>query len=1252
NPIEYVDGYTFTDTFGDGQDYVAGSFKINESDSDKASINGSKLSWTYKDNDAAAVNTFTYQTKMDILANLSKNNNGGKASATVQNKVEVTAPAGEGYKELEISDSASSTFNKNIVKWIDKEGGEVNANGVASWTVTVQNNGFDVYDVILTDKIVADSGVEITISDLKVVDGSGNEVTMPSGKYSYASNTQTFNFGEMSGTKKYVVTYKTKIENFGTYLKENHAVPKNEATITYKYKKGNGEEVVIPKGPTVGKDFENELLDPKAAIGKVAAGYDASTHTIKWNVTVNKSKQTLTNVKVTDILPKDNKFESISNIKKGDADFSLADASIDTSKAGEVTFTFGELKEVLTFTVTTKLTNNNVWASNATETYTNIVNLYYGSDKEVKATDSAPQVCKSNVIEKTAGTYDYSTRTIPYTIVVDTNNMLMDTVVVTDILNEKLEYVDGSATGATPTYDKTTNTLTFSLGTINGKQTITFNAKVKDGDTFKDSGDIIIKNNATLTSDQCSVSTTTSDTTTKITNKVISKAGKRNNEVIDYTVSLNPAQQKLYTDTSINEVVIQDTLGASLSLKEDSIHLYEATVATDGSLTKNVEITSPTIRTNIVNGKTVLEVVVPKDKDGKAFVLTYTAYMLNAEAGDFKNNVLLKGYGAEEKNVSEVSYKQTDFSSVNFNNYTYYVAELRDENDPTILLKEGHFQMVDPSSGKVIAEADISSKGEILLKGVDIKPNTEYKIIQTSAPEGYIIPEEYKTGKTITTPDKGLNAAKNQKASNTLYNAKPTKEISISKEDGLGNAVTGAKLSITWKDSAGTKQTAESWTSGSAAKTFKASADILYTLTEESTPFGYKTANPIDFKVGTDGTLYKREGNAFNSIGSDKLVMIDVPMNSATISISKISATQGNNIEGAELIISKSAGGSNPLAQWTSSESAKQLSLPDGQYYLIEASAPVGYEKADAIPFEITADLELKVNGEIVSDKKIIMKDEYSSSTDVDGNDTSPKATVTFSPTTLGIDPDIFKSMKFAIFTKDSLSKKLTKVDWFNFDEDNQEYEYNLNYQDEYVIMPEGEIEGYDPVEPITFKVIGEEDGSGNIVTSMKMKTPGDTFKEASLTDIGKKATPKPIPEPVVEPEIPSNETPSPKNADPLISSTAGDDNKVDEPKNAEVADNVSKKNSSSDDDSSDSSSSSHSYAAAKATNPVDALTFKDVEVNYGADTDEQSQPEEANGPRLAKTGGFIGTMAGYGVSIFLILFGLYLVFGKKKNYK
>ncbi len=1238
NPIEYVDGYTFTDTFGDGQDYVAGSFKVNGTESDIATNSGSTLTWNYKNNDASATNKFTYQTKIDVIAKTSSINESKEISESVSNKIVVSAPATDDYAALNISDSASSTFTQTMVKWIDKEGGQVDSNGVASWTVTIQNNGFDLYDVVLTDKVIADTGVTISISDISVVNGNGGTVTTYG--YSYSNNTQKFEFGEMSGNAKYVVTYKTTIKNFDTYTKENHSIPKNQATISYNYKNGNGNLVSAPTPPTVGKSFVNEtLLVTNAAIQKEAGGYDATNHTIKWNVTVNKSKQSLTNVRVIDILPTDNEYVSISDVKLGDTELSVSDYSVDESTSGKVVFDFSNssvaINDVLTFKVTTRLTNESVWASNATQSYTNKVNLHYGDTDAVKATHSATQSCTSNVIKKTAGTYNYATRTIPYTLVVDTNKMPMDGVTITDVLDSRLEYVDGSATGATVDYDKSTNTLTFDLGSITGKLTITFTAKVKDGETFKNTGDVTISNTASLVSTQYATATTSS-ATTKFTNTVIAKTGSQNKEVIDYTVSLNPAQQTLYSD-DIDEVVIQDTLGASLSLDEDSVHLYEATVSQTGELSASTEVADVTVRVNTVDGKTVLEVVVPNEYDGKAFVLKYTAYMLNKDAADFTNDVKLVGYGSEETNNAVVSYNQSDFSSVDFTKYTYYFAELRDDYDRTILLKEGHFKLVD-TDGKVVAETDIDSDGEIIFKGPSIQPNTEYKIIQTTAPEGYIIPDEYKNGKTVTTGEKGLTAARKQKENNTLYNAKPKKGISILKQDGLNNYVVDAGLEITWVNSDSASVSADTWTTGNSSHEFTASEDIVYTLSETTTPFGYNTANNIVFKVENEQLYQRNTDNTWAAV--DSILMIDSIKDTTSLTISKISDGQGNDLIGAELILSeesdKDAAKDNNISSWTTDGSAKEFALPAGDYYLHEIAAPAGYDVADSIHIVITTDGEIKVDGQVIDDAKITMVDSYKTKTITDDNGDEievPDSTATFtiSPDTLGIDPTIFEEMKFILFTLDPIAGKLVEVAPTTVDEDTLESVYDLKYQEEYILKPTAEVEGYDPVDPITIKIVGTTNEDGEVETSLLTKPMSSTvFTNSTITELGKNVTPKLTP--AIVPKEPTTEV-----TDPV-------DTPTEEPSETPAEETTIEEATES---SSSTNGSHHShYGAAPTTDVADEdLTIKEHKIV--ALTDNQD-----SAPTLAKTGGFIGTLIAYLAAVILIACGLFLVFGKEKRVK
>lgn len=772
-PIEYEDGYTFTDIIGDAHTYVEGSLKKVGGDSITPDADGSNISWKYKDNNPSDTISFEYKTHVDFMA-LSRDDNSGKTiNKEISNNITVSAPKTQDYDALSISAKAVSDVSKPLNKWVDKECLGVDNTGKASWVIKVNNNGQTLKNLVLHDKIVADSGVTIQMGSVTVVDSHGNNVSVSE---STGDGIHNIAFtGDMTGTEEYTVTYETTIENFGKYLKENHHIPTNEAWLSYDYEAyGTGESVTVGKGPGIKTEFNGTGMNLKAAVSKSAAKIDRVNHTINWKIDVNTNEQELTNVVLTDVIPAGLSFEGIVNAKiAGSPATEDVDYTVDTSGFPTVKISFGDsIKgKKAYFEIVTKLTDakSNIWASNATEVFKNVITLSSEGNDDVK--DDATQTYVSEVIAKKAGSYDYSTHYIPYTITVNQNKMPMTNVVVTDPLDNRLEYVDGSSDFAGTLYDAGSNTITFNLGDITEEKVIKFKVKVKDGATFENNGKITINNEAGIVSAQYGTSTKVS-AGTSFTNRVIDKKGVRNKEVINYTIELNVAGQNLYR-SGINEVVIRDTMGASLVLDESTVKLYEASVKSDGSLKLETEVTGAVVRTDYSAERPVLEVVVPKTGASKAYILKYTAKMLKRKAQDFSNSVVLKGYGNSETNSAGVKYKDSDFANVDFSKYVYYISELVDGEDLTII-PGAHFELIDPSKGnKVVDEADSDEDGEIMFVGV-LEENHEYILKETKAPEGYEIPKDLKDGISVHTKGKGYAAAVSEKENNRIVNNKPS----------------------------------------------------------------------------------------------------------------------------------------------------------------------------------------------------------------------------------------------------------------------------------------------------------------------------------------------------------------------------------------------------------------------------------------------------------------------------------------------
>ncbi|MBR5943645.1 MAG: hypothetical protein IKZ94_01705, partial [Lachnospiraceae bacterium] len=966
-PIDYASGYSIKDTFGKGQNYVEGSFAADDGSSITPTVSGSTISWNYTNNTASNVVKFTYKTHVDFVALTKDTNKSDTVKKEVSNNVVITAPAGDDYEALSIKDTAKSTVSKTVDKWIDKTcTSEVNADGEAEWKIVIKNNGFTLKDVILHDNIITDKKVTITMSDITVKDASNKDVAFTE---SSSGDSHDIKFtGKMTGNAVYTVTYKTKIENYAKYLKENHSVPKNKAWIEYDYDATGKDGWTNVTGPSLNVDFKGTGLTAKAAIEKRATGVNAVDHTLNWEVLVNKNMQALEEVVVTDAIQAGQEYVSISDVKIDGIAASPSDYTIDDSDLKNVKVVFGDNIKGKTayFKVVTKLTDaeNAIWGSNASKEYSNKVVLSSKGNEDVP--DSATQKFTSTVIEKTAGNYDYSTHLIHYTITVNHNKMPMTGVVVTDPLDSRLEYVDGSSTAANTAYDTATNTVTFAFDSITDKTVIEFDAKVKDGETFENNGSFSITNEAGVVSTEYPGSTSVS-TKTDIVNKVIDKKGKQDKEVVTYTVELNVAKQDLYR-SGIGEVVIQDTIGASLVLDESTVKLYEATVNSDGSLKQASAVDGITVRVDRSNPKTVLEVVVPNDGGGKSYILEYTARMLNKKANDFANDVILKGYGDGAKNSSKVEYKASQFGSVNFDNYVYYISGLKDENDKDLILAGAHFELLDPEQGnKVIDETDSDVDGEIMFVGT-LKENHDYILKETKAKDGYEIPDELKDGVTVHTGDKGYAKAYADKDKNTVYNSKPSRLMTFDLLDGKNKTT---DLTKTGDDPSPVKITVykdgkEVWNSDSATP-FKAIYGTEYEVKESKTPFGYHGDSVSGYKFmieeGTGELKLTSTPSENVVLSGDKITIYDSPKENMAIKVNDISKAQGNYLKGAKFVIKN---GTEVVKTWDSDGDFKDIVLPEGDYTLERTDEPAGFVKANKVmKFSVKkgalGDLELEV---------------------------------------------------------------------------------------------------------------------------------------------------------------------------------------------------------------------------------------------------------------------------------------------------
>lgn len=291
-------------------------------------------------------------------------------------------------------------------------------------------------------------------------------------------------------------------------------------------------------------------------------------------------------------------------------------------------------------------------------------------------------------------------------------------------------------------------------------------------------------------------------------------------------------------------------------------------------------------------------------------------------------------------------------------------------------------------------------------------PDETYILTETKAPDGYgyAKPVLFTIG-----ADGAVKADGKVVANHTIGMTDTSIEVVFEKQDADSKrTIAGAQIAI--QNAAGdviytftTTESAVAIPKEVLQAPAKEGVLANYTFVELSAPFGYEKAEPVAFAIDSEGNVYAKnpengEMTLLSSLGIKALIMYDAP---DYLYISKVDATNSEEIDGAKLAIRDADG--NEIVSWESSkkDGAKKLGIgeyfeADKEYTLNEVEAPKGYELAKAIVFKIGTDNVIYVKDAsgaftAVTDRTIVMKD--LPSTSVVTTETTTTTTTTSSNT-------------------------------------------------------------------------------------------------------------------------------------------------------------------------------------------------------------------------------------------------------------
>ncbi len=237
---------------------------------------------------------------------------------------------------------------------------------------------------------------------------------------------------------------------------------------------------------------------------------------------------------------------------------------------------------------------------------------------------------------------------------------------------------------------------------------------------------------------------------------------------------------------------------------------------------------------------------------------------------------------------------------------------------------EGAKLQILDEEGNVVDEW-VTEEEDRVIKGL---ADGTYTLREEMAPDGYLVAED------ITFEVKE-GVVENKVEMEDEYT-----KVDISKADmTTGKEVIGAKLQIL--DDQG--NVVEEWTSTDAPHRINMLKPGQYTLHEEMAPDGYLVAEDVSFEVEATGEVQK----------------VEMKDDHTKLEVLKVDAKTGEQLPGAKMEILDEDG--KVVSTFTTSTIAQRVDrLKPGQYTLREVVAPIGYELAKDVSFEVKETAEVQ----------------------------------------------------------------------------------------------------------------------------------------------------------------------------------------------------------------------------------------------------------------------------------------------------
>lgn len=613
--------------------------------------------------------TITYETSLTDKLLLP-----GSGDSEITNAAELFAGKDGAFNSLSIHSQAAVPIPRPT--WLEKKGTTTRhtdgSGSTTDWTVTFYPNGFSFTDsdaLTLHDRLPDGSTL---IKDSVKVSGANTTVTVTENTEGNGAN--TFTVGPIAANgAPVVITYQTQVPE--DMYDNGISLGNNTAWFTFQKNGTDYEtsEITAPVGSGDGSGTPGT-----SALVKANAGYDPATRSIAWTVTINPHKADLKGGTFTDDLSAaggvcrtgghtgglelENGVNGIdikiNGLPPADTEKNLLKF---TYSRQVLTIDVGEIgRKTVTLRYTTRVCDPCIFANNTAKTpFKNTIstrNMQIGSASTTEHSASADSTAdvSVSVLTKKPPVYDYKTGIMKWTVEVDAAGLPMTEVVLTDMLPAGLSYKEKSLstdpviTGAAA--DTEGRELTIYLGTITEKTTVTFDTQVDPAALGFDGGQpVIVENTVHMNgnADGIRFAEVSHRVQQNFSNHGLVKSSTVDNsqELIQYEVLINPYHLSLPKNPALI-----DTLDPRLQLDTDTLRFYQATLSgtTAGNAQKPVyQKTGDAQLLKIADydpdaNRFTVQLPIPAGSRD-AYVLTYTADIIDRQAGSYGNSVRFDG---------------------------------------------------------------------------------------------------------------------------------------------------------------------------------------------------------------------------------------------------------------------------------------------------------------------------------------------------------------------------------------------------------------------------------------------------------------------------------------------------------------------------------------------------------------------------------------------------------------------------------